>query len=33
MGADPAKVLSRDSMATPDSVDWFVAFAARRASS
>jgi acetoacetyl-CoA synthetase len=30
MGADPAQVLSRDSMATPDSVDWFVQFAARR---
>jgi acetoacetyl-CoA synthetase len=31
MGADPAKVLSRDSMATPDSVAWFVEFAAQRA--
>jgi acetoacetyl-CoA synthetase len=31
MGADPDKVLSRDSMATPDSVAWFVDFAARRA--
>jgi len=33
MGADPTKVLSRDSMATPDSVDWFVAFARKRAGS
>ena len=30
MGADPGKVLSRDAMATPDSVDWFVEFAAKR---
>src|SRR5207248_3566833 len=33
MGADPAKVLSRDSMATPDSVDWFIQFAAKRSAS
>ena len=32
MGADPDKVLSRDSMATPQSVAWFVEFAKKRAS-
>lgn len=30
MGADPAGVLKRDAMANAESIDWFVAFAARR---
>jgi acetoacetyl-CoA synthetase len=33
MGADPAKVMNRDAMANAASVDWFVDFAARRATS
>jgi acetoacetyl-CoA synthetase len=31
MGADPATVLNRDAMAHADSIDWFIAFARRRA--
>jgi acetoacetyl-CoA synthetase len=31
MGADPAKVLNRDAMANAEAIDWFVAFAQRRA--
>ncbi|MFO1339653.1 MAG: acetoacetate--CoA ligase [Burkholderiaceae bacterium] len=31
MGADPAKVMNRDAMANAAAVDWFIAFAARRA--
>ncbi|HTR76263.1 MAG TPA: acetoacetate--CoA ligase [Solirubrobacterales bacterium] len=29
MGADPAKVVSRDSLANPEALDWFVALATR----
>lgn len=32
MGGDPAIVVNRDSMANPESFDWFVAYAQRRAS-
>jgi acetoacetyl-CoA synthetase len=31
LGADPARVMARDAMANADAVDWFVAYAARRA--
>lgn len=33
LGGDPARVVNRDSMANPDSFDWFVGYAARRAES
>jgi len=32
LGGDPAKVVNRDSMANPDSFDFFIAYAAARAS-
>ena len=32
LGADPEKVASRGSLANPESLDWFIKFAAVRAS-
>ncbi|WP_386630176.1 hypothetical protein [Sulfitobacter geojensis] len=32
LGGDPAKVVNRDSMANPDSFDFFIAYAQARAS-
>ena len=32
LGADPEKVASRGSLANPESLDWFIKFAAARAS-
>ena len=33
MGEDAARAASRDSLATPEALDWFVRFAGERASS